>query len=114
MDMSEVVNGVVLSKACKVKEDEDSTSSKTVTVRVKFDGVKLSDIFEKAMGQVIIQVQAKLRKTYASLASGSTLDVNFSAPTRSSVDPKEAVKAMLQDMSAEQQLEWIKANLGLK
>jgi hypothetical protein len=110
MDLNQIVTGIVLTKTCKVSPDEDSNESKTVTLRVKFDGVKLADVFEKALSSTVIQVQAKLRKEYASLVDHSTKEVVFSAPTRSAVDPMEYViaQAALAKMTPEA---WLKAEM---
>lgn len=96
MDMNEVVNGVVLTKSCKVSEDEDTPASeqKTVTLRVKFNGITLGAVFAKAMSSTVITAQTKLRKRFASLKPNEVIDVEFSAPGSTAVDPIGAAQSL--------------------
>lgn len=111
MDMNQIIIGVTLTKVCSVSPDEDSEESKRVTLRVKFDGCKLVDVFEKAMSATVIQVQAKLRKNFVSLKDNSVQEVTFSAPTRTTVDPIEYVitQAKASGVTVE---EYLKAELA--
>jgi hypothetical protein len=108
MDLKQSVSGIVLTKTCKVKEDKDSATSKTITLRVKFDGVTLGDVFEKAMSETVIAWQAKARKEYEKLKDHSTVDVAFSAPARTQVDPFEYVLAQAKAAGMTPQ-DWLKA-----
>lgn len=103
MDMSEKINGLVRTKVCKVSADADSKDApKTVTLRINFNGVTLEDVFEKAIATVVIQWQTKARKIFNQIADKSTVDVEFTAPARTTVDPIAAFKAKFASASAEE------------
>lgn len=97
MDMNAVVKGVTLSKACSIKPDKDSDESKTVTLSIKFDGVTLGAVFEKAMSSAVIQWQnGPGRSKFDQWKSGQTVTVEFKAPGRApQISPQAQFKADL-------------------
>jgi len=99
INLSDSVDGVVLTKSFKVKEDLDSVESKTIHLKVKFTGT-LQGVFHKAMSPVVIAVQGKVRKHWSAYKDGQTVEVSFAAPTVSS--PEEAMVAKLQSMSQDE------------
>jgi uncharacterized protein (UPF0303 family) len=112
VNMSEVIVGITLHKTCKVREDADSKTFKTVHLRIKYDGATVKDVFDKSTEPTVIQWQAKARKEFASIKDGSTVDVVFSAPTRTTIDPKTAYESYLMSLSTEERekaLEELKA-----
>ena len=95
MNMNEVIVGVTLTKACSIKADADSTESKVVNLRVKFDGAQLGDVFAKALSSAVIAWQNGVgRKGFDTFKAGQIVDVQFSAPAaRAQVDPVDAILA---------------------
>ena len=111
MDMNQIIAGVVLSKACAVSPDAESKKegvSKKVNVRVKFDGAKLADVFEKALSGTVIAWQNGVgRKSFDTLKDNQTVEITFTAPaSRAQVDPIDAViaSAKAAGMTVEQYL----------
>ena len=104
MDLKQVVNGVVLTKVCSIKADADSDVSKQVTLSVKFEGVALQSVFEKAMATVVVQWQnGPGRKHFDTWKQGQVIVVEFKAPGRApAIDPREAMKARLASMTADE------------
>ncbi len=101
MNMNEIIKGVVLIKACSVKPDKDSKSSKTVNLRVEFDGVPLKAVFDKAMSSTVISWQTKARDIYNSLVDKGTVTIKFAAPATTAVDPVAAYVNYLNGLSPE-------------
>lgn len=105
MNMSEMINGLVLSRTVKVSEDEDAKKAglfKVVHLRIKVDNVTVGDVFEKAMATVAIQWQTKARKEFSKIINGGTVDINFNAPARTQVDNKAVTKSWMQDPNVPQ------------
>ena len=108
MNLNEVITNVTIAKACSIKPVKDSTESKTVTVRVKFDGVTLQSVFNKAVSSAIIQWQnGPGRKSFDRLKNGQTVDIQFVAPGRTTIDPETAMVALLQTMTEEEKLAYL-------
>jgi hypothetical protein len=95
MNMNEVVKGIVLSKACSIKPDKDSTESKTVTLSIKFEGVTLQSVFDKAVSSAVIQWQNGPGRTkFDEWKHGQVVVVEFKAPGRApQVSPQVQFKA---------------------
>lgn len=93
MDLNTIVNGVELTKVCSVKADESSNEKKNITLNIKFNGVKLSDVFEKAITNTVIQWQNANRKNFDQLKNGQVVVIDFKAPGKTAVDPKQALIA---------------------
>ena len=112
MDLKQIVNGVVLTKACSIKADKDSDESKQINARVKFDGVTLGDVFDKAVSGAIINWQnGPGRKKFDMWENGQTVDIEFKSPGRTTVDPMTAIiaSAAAEGISVE---EYIKRELA--
>ena len=102
MDLTTKVSNVYLTKACNIKPDADSSESKQVTLRVKFDDVTLGDVFAKAISQVVIQWQnGPGRKKFTSWVDKSVVNIEFKAPAQTQVDPEEAMVSRLTTMTPE-------------
>ena len=110
MNMNEIIAGVTLTKVCSIKADKDSTESKQVTLRVKFDGAKVQSVFDKAVSGAVIQWQNGVgRKNYDTFKAGQTVDIQFNAPaSRTAVDPETAMIAKLQAMTPEAAAAYLK------
>lgn len=96
--MTKVVKGVVMTKACSIKPDKDSDQSKQVTLSVKFDGVTLQSVFEKALSSAVIQWQnGPGRSKFDTWKNGQVVVVEFKAPGRApQVSPQAQFKADLE------------------
>ena len=109
MNMNETITGITLTKACSIKPDKDSLESKTVKLRVKFDGITLHSVFDKAVAGAVIQWQnGPGRKNFDKWANGQVIEIQFSAPGRNTVDPETAMVAKLQTMTPEEQVQYLK------
>ena len=92
MDLNTVVQGIVLEKTCSIKASSDSNESKAITLRVRFDGVTLKDVFAKAVSSVVIQWQnGPGRNKFTSWTERGTVDIDFKAPGRLLTDPMAEV-----------------------
>lgn len=96
LNMNEVVAGVSIVKTCSIKPDKDSTESKQVNVRVKFDGATLKSVFDKAVSGAVISWQNGVgRKAFDTLKDGQLVEIQFTAPaSRAAVDPLTAILAL--------------------
>lgn len=103
MTMTDTITNVVLAKVCSIKPDGDSTDKKAITLRVKFDGVTLADVFSKAVSGAVIQWQnGPGRKHFDKWTNNQTIDIDFKAPGKApTIDPEVAVRARLAAMSPE-------------
>ena len=108
--MTEVVTGVVLTKACSIKADKDSTESKVINLKVKFDGVQLGDVFAKAVSSTVITWQNGAgRKAFDTLKNNQIVEINFATPvSRAQIDPESAMIAKLQAMTSEERTSYLK------
>jgi hypothetical protein len=93
--MNEVIAGVTLSKVCSIKADKDSTESKQINLKVKFDGTTLQSVFDKAVAGAVIQWQNGIgRKHFDTFKNGQSIEIQFSAPaSRTAIDPMDALIA---------------------
>lgn len=110
MNMTEIITNVTLSKVCSIKADKDSTDSKQITLKVKFDGSTIQSVFDKAVAGAVIQWQNGVgRKNFDTFKPGQTVEIQFNAPaSRTAVDPETAMVAKLQAMTPEEQLAYLK------
>lgn len=109
MNMNETITDVTLTKTCNIKADKDSAESKQVTLKVKFDGTTLQSVFDKALAGAVIQWQnGPGRKNFDKWADGQVIEIQFSAPGRTQVDPETAMVAKLQTMTPEEQVQYLK------
>ena len=103
MDMNQIVNGVVLNKACSIKAFKDSDTSKQINLRVKFDGIALSAVFAKAVSSAVIQWQnGPGRSKYDQWSDKQTVDIIFKAPgAMPTVDPEVALAMKIKAMDGD-------------
>jgi len=119
MDLKQIVKGVTLTKNISVSSDEDSKKqgiSKTVALKVKYDGLTLEDVFLKALDKDVVSWQngSGGRKNYDNLVDKGVVNVDAKAPGKApQVDPEEAVASMLSGMDEDEQQEYFKKLLGL-
>ena len=115
MNMNEVIANVTLAKVCSIKADKDSTETKQITLKVKFDGATVQSVFDKAVAGAVIQWQNGVgRKQFDTFKNNQTIDIQFSAPaSRTAIDPEQAMIAKLSTMTNEEQTAYI-ANVMLK
>ena len=109
INLKEIVSNVTISKACSLKADKDSAEFKQVTLKVKFDGITLQSVFDKALAGAVIQWQnGPGRKNFDKWANGQVIEIQFSAPGRNTVDPEMAMVAKLQTMTPKEQVQYLK------
>ena len=95
MKLTDVVTGIELSKVCSIKAFEGSKDSKAITLKVKFEGVTLADVFTKAVSSAVIQWQnGPGRKQFSNWTDKQTVEVQFKSPGKVTVDPMQAVIAL--------------------
>ena len=81
INLSQIVSDVMLEKSCSIRPDKDTEESKTIKLRVKFDGVTLKDVFEKALSQTVISWQnTQGRKKFDLWNNNQVVEVSFKAP----------------------------------
>ncbi|MBU2395669.1 MAG: hypothetical protein KKH70_20235 [Gammaproteobacteria bacterium] len=109
MNLNEIITNVTLTKACSIKADKDSTESKQVNLKVKFDGALLSAVFDKAVAGAVIQWQnGPGRKGYDDWKANQTIEIQFTSPgAKTQIDPEQAMIAKLKDMTPEMQLAYL-------
>lgn len=105
MDLTTKVTNVVLTKACSIKADGDSTEAKGINLKVNFSGVTLADVFAKALAGTVIQwANGQGRKNWSKWANNQTVSIDFKAPAIApTIDPETAMVAKLQGMTPEEQ-----------
>ena len=110
MNMNEIISGVTLTKVCSIKADKDSTESKNITLKVKFDGATVQSVFDKALAGAVIQWQnGQGRKNFDTFKMNQVVEIQFNAPAaRTMIDPETAMIAKLQSMTAEEQIDYLK------
>ena len=110
INMNEVIANVTLTKVCSIKPDKDSTESKNITLRVKFDGSTLQGVFDKAVSGAVIAWQNGVgRKGFDTFKTNQTVDIQFNAPaSRTAIDPETAMIAKLSTMASEDQIAYLK------
>jgi hypothetical protein len=110
INLNEVIANVVMTKVCSIKSDKDSTESKSITLKVKFDGSTLSNVFDKAVSGAVIQWQNGVgRKNFDTYKSNQVVEIQFNAPaSRTAIDPETAMIAKLQAMTSDEQLAYLK------
>lgn len=105
MELNQIVTNVVLTKVCSIKPDKDSNEVKSVTLKIRFDGVTLGDVFTKAVSQSVIQWQnGQGRRNFDSIVKGQVIEIDFKSPAKApTVDPETAMVNKLKGMTAEEQ-----------
>jgi len=101
-NFNDIVAGVTLTKVCSVKPDGDSEESKQVTVNMIYNGLRLGDIFTKALSSDIIKFQASARKRFDKLEK--VIDVHAKSPGATpQVDPEDAIRAKIAGMKTKEE-----------
>ena len=109
MNMQEVINNVKLGKVCSIKADKDSTEVKQIHLMIKFDGATLASVFDKAVSGTVIAWQNGVgRKKFDTFKSMQTVDIQFTAPASTTIDPEAAMILKLQGMSPTEQIAYLK------
>jgi len=110
MNMTDIITNVTLNKACSIKADADSTDSKTINLRIKFDGATLGDVFAKAVSSAVISWQNGVgRKGYDTFKANQTVEVQFTSPaSKPQIDPETAMIAKLQSMTPDEQMKYLR------
>lgn len=85
MDMNEIITGVTLTKIVSISPDNESKkegTKKTITLRMKYDGLTLSDVFQKALKDDVISWAngSGGRKSFDKLIDKSTIEVSAKSP----------------------------------
>jgi len=97
MDLKQVIKGVTLTKVCSIKADKDSAESKSITLKVNFDGVPLQGVFDKAMSSTVIQWQnGPGRSKFDTWSDKQVVEIDFKSPAKTTVDPIAAIVAAAQ------------------
>ena len=90
MNMNEVITNVTLTKVCSIKADKDSTDTKQITLRVKFDGATIQSVFDKAVSGAVIAWQNGVgRKQFDTFKPMQTVDIQFTAPASKATETPE-------------------------
>ena len=113
MDLNQIVNGVVIQTTASIKPHGDTDKSKTIHLLVKFDGVKLVDVFNRAAGGTstkVTWVNGVGRPKWDSLKNGETITVNYKAPN--AIDPETAIKQKLAGMTKDEKAAYIESLLN--
>ena len=96
---NEVLDTFYLTKVVSVKATGESKESKTVTLKVKYEGVSINDLALATLGQgVVVQWQngGSGRKNYDNLPDKGIVKVDFKSPGKSpEKDPDSVVIARL-------------------
>src|SRR3990172_8684202 len=99
MNMNEVITNVTLTKVVSVSPDNESKkegTKKTVTLKMKYDGLTLADVFQKALKDDVISWAngAAGRKNFDKLVDKSTIEVSAKSPgSGPQMDPIDAMIA---------------------
>ena len=85
MNMNEIITGVTLTKIVSISPDNESKkegTKKTITLRMKYDGLTLSDVFQKALKDDVISWAngSGGRKAFDKIVNKSTIDVSAKSP----------------------------------
>ncbi len=109
INMNEVIANVTLTKVCSIKADKDSDNSKQINLKVKFDGATVQSVFNKALAGTVIQWQNGVgRKNFDTYKANQVVEVQFTAPASTTVDPETAMVAKLQSMTSTEQAAYLK------
>jgi len=84
-DMNMTIEGITLSEIRTVSPDEDAKKEgikKTITLRIKYDGLTLKDVFSKAFKSDVVAWQngASGRKNFDNIKDKSVIEVSAKAP----------------------------------
>lgn len=94
MNMNEIIAGVTLTKIVSISPDEEAKKAgikKTFTLKMKYDGLTLNDVFQKALKDDVISWAngAGGRKAYDKLTDKSTIEVSAKSPGAAAYESPE-------------------------
>ena len=88
--------------AASVKADENSTSVKKLTLRIKCVNVPLRDLaYRGCLDCKVPAVNGRIRPKLDTFKEGQVVDVDFTKPATAPVDPKLGYKQYLASLSPE-------------
>jgi hypothetical protein len=99
MNMNEVVVGVTLTKVVSISPDNDSKKDgvkKTITLKMKYDGLTLADVFAKALKDDVISWAngSGGRKAFDRLTNHQVVEVSAKSPgSGPQADPMDTIIA---------------------
>ena len=104
IDLTQKLDEVKRTKACKVRADRDEAEQKTVHVTVDFTGTTIEDVIDKCMSSLIINFQSSARKKFESISNNEKVTIQFKGPGRVQIDPEQAMIAKLQAMTPDERI----------
>ena len=114
MNMQEVIVGVTLTKVVSISPDNESKKEglkKTITLQMRYDGLTLGEVFQKALKDDVISWAngSGGRKAFDKLTDKQTIKVSAKAPGSSPAEaPEDAfsreAKAAGVDLNNEKEL----------
>ena len=113
-NMNDIISGITLTKIVSISPDTESKKEgvkKTITLKMKYDGLTLADIFQKALKDDVISWAngGGGRKNYDNLTDKQVVEVSAKSPgSGPQEDPETAMVARLRSMTPEQQLAYLK------
>ena len=110
---NETLETFELSKVCSIKPDKDSSESKHVTLKIKYDQVTINDLASATLSQgVLVRWQnGQARKRFDSLVDKQIVEVNFKSPGSRNVDPEVEIINKLSSMKSNEEREEYLNNL---
>ena len=110
MDLHQKVDGLKMVKACSIKEDKDSTESKTINLEVEFNGIILKNVFDKALSATVVQWQnGPGRKNFNQWKNGQRVKIQFKAPAAApQIDPETAIINKVGSMTGAEKIAYLK------
>ena len=88
MDMTTKIENAVMTKVCSMKPDKDSSDKKTITLKIKYDGLTLGDVLAKAVRTDVIAWQnGPGRSKFDKWENNQVVEIDASAPAKTVVDP---------------------------
>ena len=110
MNMNELVSGVTLTKIVSISPDNESKkegTKKTITLKMKYDGLTLADVFAKALKDDVISWAngSAGRKNYDKLTNHQVIEVSAKSPgSGPQADPLDVIidSAKAANMTVEQ------------
>ena len=99
-NMNDVIESITLSEVRSISPDNDSKKSgdiKQVTLRIKYDGLTLRDVFAKAFKSDVVAWQngASGRKNFDNITNKQVIEISAKTPGAApQADPMESIIAL--------------------
>ena len=87
INMKSEVNGITILKTCSVRPFKDSPDFKIINLAIRFNGIVIEDVFNKAVKPIVISWQQLGRKNYDKLTNKETITIDFKSPGKTQIDP---------------------------